>query len=82
MKDYFGVSTDWYEYDIYKVTIENGVTHIGAEAFYSGWMESKNKIVTVYMADSIKSIGQQAFYMNSNLSEIYLSKALCSSLVS
>ena len=80
MKDYYGDwgghSTDWYEYDIYTVTIENGVTHIGAGAFYSDW-SYENKIVAVHMADSVKSIGQKAFYKSNYLSEIYLSKALC-----
>ena len=60
MMDYHGDwgvhSTDWYEYDIYTVTIENGVTHIGAGAFM-GCTYLKN----VFLSNGLKTIGNEAF---------------------
>ena len=62
-------STAWHEYKIQNVTIEEGITHIGAAAFYS-WYSDKNEMTAVEIAESVKSIGSKAFYGCEQLSDI------------
>lgn len=61
MKDYNASSTaPWrtYKGQIKSVTIPSGVTHIGSYAFH----EYYSCLTSVTMADSVKSIGEAAFY--------------------
>lgn len=84
MKDYvqsygegaYGISsTDWYDYDIYKVTIEEGVTNIGAGAFYSSYGH-ENEISSISIPQSVTSIGLYAFCNCLNLKEIELPETI------
>ena len=76
--DYYGDNTapwfnsHWYnpqpgDIVIKSVTIEEGVTHIGENAF--GWM-SELKAITI--PSSVTSIGEDAFYWSKAVDDIYL----------
>ncbi len=73
MKDYaksgYGVySTEWYEYDISKVTIEDGITHLGGGSFYC-FDRGEYSFTTIEFPESVKSIGMYAFGKCKNLLE-------------
>lgn len=59
--DYNNNTPPWkaYEDSISTIVIENGVTSIGANAFY------ESKAMSVYIPDSVTSIGEKAFYESS-----------------
>ena len=74
-----GVSPDnapWADYssEIESVIIQEGVTKIGAAAFYSGWINGKKRdyrnFISIDIPDSVTAIGQAAFYGCSNLTSI------------
>lgn len=79
--DYYGDNTapwfnsHWYnpqpgDIVIKSVTIEEGVTHIGENAF--GWM---SELKTVTIPSSMTSIGEDAFYWSKAVDDIYLTVA-------
>lgn len=59
MSDFLANKSPFYEYqnEIYKVVIEEGVTSIGARAFY--WFE---RIGSVSISSTVTDIGEYAFY--------------------
>ncbi|MBR6117408.1 MAG: leucine-rich repeat protein [Paludibacteraceae bacterium] len=77
--DYYGDNTapwfnsHWYnpqpgDIVIKSVTLEEGVTHIGENAF--GWM---SELKTITIPSSVTSIGEDAFYWSKAVDDIYLS---------
>ena len=57
MDDYTSASlTPWYGEDIWAVTVEEGVTHVGSYAFSGLFLDN------VLLPESLKSIGNRAFY--------------------
>ena len=92
MKDYDWRSPDrygecttapWYQYrsQIKSVEIPSGVTHVGANAFGSITSASSyrfDQLVSVTMADSVESIGDNAFRECNALTGVTLSNALTS----
>ena len=76
--DYYGDNTapwfnsHWYnpqpgDIVIKSVTLEEGVTHIGENAF--GWM---SELKTITIPSSVTSIGEDAFYWSKAVDDIYL----------
>ena len=68
MDDYYvDFDVPWYSYSraIRTITIENGVTSIGANAFTYYW-----NLESVEISDSVKSIGENAFLDSVNLTSI------------
>ncbi len=76
--DYYGDNTaPWYNSHWYNpqpgdiviksVTLEEGVTHIGENAF--GWM---SELKTITIPSSVTSIGEDAFYWSKAVDDIYL----------
>lgn len=66
MKNYSSGGAPWYVYrnDILQVVIEDGVTSIGKNAFYSDiytYNSSYNSLTSVEIPDSVTSIGTYAF---------------------
>ncbi len=57
--------------NITEVIVEEGVTHIGANAFYDC-----KSLTTVKLPESLKSIGEKAFYWCESLKEISLPNGL------
>ena len=79
--DYYGDNTaPWYNSHWYNpqpgdiviksVTLEEGVTHIGENAF--GWM---SELKTITIPSSMTSIGEDAFYWSKAVDDIYLTVA-------
>ena len=62
-------SVPWYSYrsDVTSITIEDGITYIGASMFRS------TNAVSVTMADSVTEIGDYAFEYNDSLTDIKIS---------
>lgn len=73
MNDYTSSTVPWKEYrdSITTVTIGNGVTHIGTEAF-----EYCDGITSVTLGDTVQSIGNYAFDSCDNLANINLPDSL------
>ena len=73
MDDYTSGSVPWNEYrdSITTVTIGNGVTYIGTDAF-----EYCDGITSVTLGDTVQSIGKYAFYSCDNLANINLPDSL------
>lgn len=73
MYDYDGLSEEdlpeWFIHSqqIEKIVVEDGITSIGAYAFYM-----LDKVTEVQIADSVTSIGESAFWQCSSLTEITL----------
>lgn len=65
MKNYSSGSAPWYEYEVSKVTIKDGVTSIGWYAFYR-----LSSLTSVSIAGSVESIGAYAFFRCSGLTSI------------
>lgn len=67
MPDYaVGEYRIWENFSIGVLTVEEGVTSIGHHAFY------KKNIPTVYLPNSLKKIGAEAFADNQKLTNIYI----------
>ena len=73
MKDYYyyygGNITPWKDYirDIKSIKIQEGVTHIGIQAFYNC---SNIYLTSISIPSTVKSIGDEAFCFCSNLNEV------------
>lgn len=61
----------YYEDSIRSVVINNGVTHIGAYAFFSC-----NNLTSVSIPLSVETIGEGAFYICTNLETVQISRAV------
>ena len=68
MGDYELFSSPWYDFALYikNIVIEDGVTHIGDNAF------SPTYISGISIPDSVESIGKNAFFWSSNLENVDL----------
>ncbi len=71
----YGSSAPWKQYKSYieTVIIEEGVTSIGAYAFYDGG----DTLTNVQLPDTLDSIGSHSFYDNSSLATINLPDSIC-----
>ena len=68
MEDYYGaVSSPWYDYrsSIKNAVVENGVTSIGASAFYDCY-----NLISVKIPNGVTSVGKNAFYYCTGLTSI------------
>ncbi len=68
MGDFLYIYSPWYDYrkTIYSVTIENGVTSIGSDAFYRCY-----NLTSITIPDSVTSINTRAFYDCDALTNVY-----------
>lgn len=72
MWDYDGYSTrEWYDLDVEKLVIEDGVTTIGKYSFCLC-----GNLTTVILGDDVTTIKEEAFNTCSNLKTIYFGKSL------
>lgn len=65
MYDYYYEDTPWYGEDFHTISVYNGITYIGMEAF------STCKAKYVFIADSVQEIGDYAFSMCKNIQYVF-----------
>lgn len=79
MWDFKDYAATWYGYNlsITSIVIEQGVTSVGAQAFY--WYYdyldvyvNYSRVTSISIAESVKSVGDRAFYDCSNLTRLYI----------